>query len=218
MKNKAFLIGSVLLAAAFFIGFVVWTKKQAIDNPTLSERLKIDSQLLVREHSPIKGNRNAPIVIVEFLDPECEACRAMHPIVKRLLSEYEGKVQLVIRYMPFHGNSKLAASALEEAREQGKYDEALDILFEKQPEWADHGHPRPELIPVMLSKLGVKIESLETNKVLAKHAWKVDLDQVDGNKVGVRHTPTFFVNGEMLDDIGYEPLKSAIEKSLNQQK
>lgn len=218
MKNKAFLIGSVLLAAAFFIGFVVWTEKQAIDNPTLSERLKIDSQLLVREHSPIKGNRNAPIVIVEFLDPECEACRAMHPIVKRLLSEYEGKVQLVIRYMPFHGNSKLAASALEEAREQGKYDEALDILFEKQPEWADHGHPRPELIPVMLSKLGVKIESLETNKVLAKHAWKVDLDQVDGNKVGVRHTPTFFVNGEMLDDIGYEPLKSAIEKSLNQQK
>lgn len=204
----------VVLAVSIFVGITVWTKKQAIDNPPTVEKPKADSQLLVRDHSPIKGNRNASVVIVEFLDPECEACRAMHPIVKQLLSEYEGKAQLVIRYMPFHGNSKLAASALEEAREQGKYDEALDILFEKQPEWANHGQPRPDLIPVILSELGIKKDTLEGNKVLAKHAWKVDLDQIDGNRVGVRHTPTFFVNGEMLDEIGYEPLKNAIEKSL----
>ncbi|MFN3695846.1 MAG: DsbA family protein [Pseudobdellovibrio sp.] len=214
MKNKMFLIGVLILAAAIFVGATIWNKKQVIDNPRLAEKPKADLQILIRDHSPIKGNRDASVVIVEFLDPECEACRAMHPIVKQLLSEYEGKVQLVIRYMPFHGNSKFAAAALEEARERGKYDEALDILFEKQPEWADHGQPRPDLIPIILSKLGIEKGNLETNKVLAKHAWKIDLDQVDGNKVGVRHTPTFFVNGEMLDDIGYEPLKAAIDKYL----
>lgn len=213
-KNRIFVICTAVLVLLIF-GLSAWWTGKSEKSSTLAEPA-IDHASLVRPHSPVKGNLDAKVTIVEFLDPECEACRAMHPIVKRLMTEYGDNVRLVIRYMPLHGNSKLAAVALEEAREQGKYDDALDILFERQPEWADHGHPRADLIPVLLAEVGIDKSTLEFSQLLSKHGSKVEMDQLDGQKLGVRLTPTFFVNGEMLNEIGYEPVKQAIEKHLNQ--
>ena len=212
-KNKIFLISVVAFAVIAFGLFTFLSrteKNEKIDRAQVS----VDNSLLIKDHSPSKGSVDAKVTIVEFLDPECEACRAMHPIMKALLQEYEGKVRLVIRYMPFHGNSLFAASTLEEARDAGKFDEALDVLFEKQPEWANHGSPRPELIPIFLREIGIDEKRLESSIVISKHRWKVDMDQSDGEKLGVRATPTFFVNGEMLSQIGYDPVKQAIEKAL----
>lgn len=211
-KNKIFLISTFALAVLVFGALVFWSKSSSKDPKTADS--VVESSRFIKPHSPIKGSPDAKVTVVEFLDPECEACRAMHPIVKGLLAEYEGKIKLVIRYMPLHGNSKLAAAHLEEAREQGKYDQALDILFARQPEWADHGQPRPELLPNLLSEIGIDTATLETSALLSKHGWKIDLDQADGAALGVRLTPTFFVNGEMLNDIGYAPLKLAIDKHL----
>ena len=170
---------------------------------------------LIKEHNPRIGPDNAKVKIVEFLDPECEACRAMAPIVKQLMAEYEGRVQLVIRYMPFHGNSTKAATYLEEAREKNKFWESLSVLFENQPAWANHHDPKPELIPKFLVYAGVKdAESFNENVLLSKHRWKVDLDFADGKMLGVKYTPTFFVNGKILEEIGYESIKKAIEAEL----
>lgn len=207
--NQLFVIGAVAAALLWFCAFAVWKSKSS--EPVAQG---VDPMLLIRAHSPIKGDMNAPVTLVEFLDPECEACRSMHPIVKRLLAEYQGKVRLVIRYMPFHQNSLLAASALEEAREQGKFDQALDLLFEKQPQWGDHHAPRPELIPVLLKEIGMDEKTLDPKALIAKHGGKVETDKVDGENVGVRFTPTFFVNGKIINEIGYEPLKAAIEAEL----
>jgi len=170
---------------------------------------------LVRPHSPSQGGpASAPVTIVEFLDPECEACRAMYPIVKAVLAEYGDRVHLVIRYMPYHANSMFAASVLEEAREDGKYDEALEALFRAQPEWGSHHAPKPELIPTYLEPLGIDASRLEREAVIAEHGSKIEQDQADGQGLGVRGTPTFFVNGVMLPELGYQPLKQAIEIAL----
>lgn len=213
-SNKAFLGVSVVVAMIAFAGFFYWSK--ATTTEPSHQVGAADSQLLVRSHSPTKGSDDAKVTVVEFLDPECEACRAMHPIVKRLLTEYDGKIRLVIRYMPFHGNSVLAASALEEAREFGKFDEALDKLFENQPAWADHANPKPELIAGYLKELGIEDDKLDAAYLTSKHSSKVEVDGADGMKLGVTRTPTFFVNGRILSEIGYDPLKEAIERALNE--
>ena len=62
------------------------------------------------------GPDDAKVVLVEFLDPECEACRAFHPFVKQLMADYSGKIKLVVRYAPFHGSSKYVVRVLEAAR------------------------------------------------------------------------------------------------------
>lgn len=211
-NNKAFLASVVVIAILVFGVMVFWSGGNQEKAP---EPQTTDLSMLIKPHNFVKGNNEAKVTIVEFLDPECEACRAMHPIMKGLLKEYDGKIKLVVRYMPFHRNSKLAAVMLEEARDQSKYESALDMLFEKQPEWADHAQPRPELIPELLSSVGVDKTKLETSQLLSKHAWKVDLDQADGMKAGVRMTPTFFINGKMLREIGYGPIKKSIEDALN---
>lgn len=214
-NNKTFLMIAVVVVVSFFGILAMWTSKS--EQP-VANAVTADESLLIKPHSLVKGNESANVTMVEFLDPECEACRAMHPIIKRLMSEYEGRIKLVIRYMPFHGNSKLAAVFLEEAREQGKFDAALDMLFERQPEWADHHHPRPELIPDFIAQVGIDRSKLNSSDLLEKHGWKVDLDQADGLSAGVRLTPTFFVNGVILNEIGYVPLKKAIETALGNSK
>ncbi|MIL09957.1 disulfide bond formation protein DsbA, partial [Salmonella enterica subsp. enterica] len=77
-----------------------------------------DSRSLVREYSPVIGSADAPVTIVEFFDPSCEACRAFYPLVKNLLAQYPQDVRLVLRYAAFHDGSDQAVGILEAARKQ----------------------------------------------------------------------------------------------------
>mgnify|MGYP000888582536 CR=1 FL=1 len=198
-----------LVVVALAAATVVYRRSQDKDLAQASVAEK-----LVRPYSPSMGPADAPVTIVEFLDPECEACRAMAPIVKRVVADFPGKVRLVVRYMPFHGNSALAASLLEGAREQGKYWEALDRLFELQPEWGSHDNPRAERIAEILVEMGLDKARLEDAVRSGRHAQKIEQDRADGMELGVRATPSFFVNGTLLRDLGYEPLRAAVEASL----
>ena len=55
-------------------------------------------------NSPVFGSANAPVTVVEFFDPSCEACRAFYPYVKQILAENPNDVRLVLRYVLFHGS------------------------------------------------------------------------------------------------------------------
>lgn len=208
-KNKQF-IGITLIALILgFAGlaYIYNSQNQPPPAPVIS------SADLIKDHSPRMGPADAQVQFVEFLDPECEACRVMDPIVKGLVKEFEGKILFVVRYMPFHENSKFAAVHLEETRDSGRYWEALSNLFYKQPEWGSHQNPRPDLIPGFLKEMGFDLPTSDV--LMEKHGWKVDIDAADGKKVGVKGTPTFFINGKIVNDISYTALKSAIQAELN---
>lgn len=211
-RNKKFILGVGAIAGLVIALSLVFFQKN--NEPPVSVMSRIPNDLLIKSHSPSRGPTDAKVTIVEFLDPECEACRAMHPIVKQIESECEGKLRVVTRYMPFHPNSLFVASAIEEARVDGKFEEALELLFNKQPIWGDHHNPKPELIPEYLGEIGIASNRLQKEEVIAKHRSKIDEDMEDGQKLLVRKTPTFFVNGSRLPEIGYEPLKLAVDQAL----
>jgi protein-disulfide isomerase len=223
MKNRLFVFGTLGLAVIAFAFFLTrggehQPVSQSAVNPSETTTNAAESSLseaFVRPHSPRMGNNLARVTVVEWLDPECEACRAMHPAVERLIAEYGDRVLFVVRYMPFHGGSMFAASAIEEAREVGKFKEALGLLFEKQPEWGNHQQPRPDLIPGYLAQLGIPPERLNQDQLIAKHGHKIRMDEADGKKVGIRGTPSFFVNQKPLQELGEEPLRRAIEQELS---
>src|SRR3546814_18473997 len=60
---------------------------------------------LIRPHSAVIGPKKAPVTIVEFFDPSCEACRAFFPKVKEILAAYPKDVRLVMRYLPQIGRA-----------------------------------------------------------------------------------------------------------------
>lgn len=185
----------------------------AVENSQFSVVPKSNSTL-VPTYAPTMGPPDAPVTIVEFLDPECEACSAMNPIVKKIMKEYDGKIRLVVRYMPFHQNSKFAANILEGARIEGKYWEALNIMFKDQSIWASHHDPKPELLFEILKPLGLNLEKIKKDAELGLYNQIIEKDFLEGKNLGVNKTPTFFVNGNELMEIGYEPLKAAIDVFL----
>lgn len=219
MKNVIFVFGLVALAVG---AFIFLSRQRHNDEASRQDALKkageaksvFGEELFVRPHSRRQGNSMARVTVVEWLDPECESCRSMHLVVKKMIAEYSKQVLFVTRYMPYHSGSMYAASVLEEAGELGKFEEALDILFEKQPEWGSHEKPNPELIPSYLAKIGIPKESLSKEIIVPKHESKILTDKADGEKVGVSGTPSFFVNQQAVQELGEAPLRAAIEAEL----
>lgn len=173
-----------------------------------------NAEVFVRDYSPVYGNEDAQVYVTEFLDPECESCRAFYPYVKELLASYGGKVKLVVRYVPYHGNSKLVIKILEAARKQNKYWETLELLFNYQPHWGNHHNPRPDLIWTFLQELDLDIDKLKKDmqdpaidKIIAQ-------DSADAETLNVRGTPTFFVNGKEPSNFGMQYLKELIDEEL----
>jgi len=193
-------------------------------NRTQTERREAAAldNTLVRPDSPTLGPANAPVTIVEFLDPECEACAAFSPVVKRIMQENPGKIRLVVRYMSFHPNSLLAAAYNEAAGEQGKYWEMQELLFQRQHEWADlHGQPaafeRPPArasFDHYASSLQLDMGKLRDSVTETRHRDKVVRDMRDGQNLGVTKTPTFFVNGKMLMRFSEADLRALIAEEM----
>lgn len=182
---------------------------------------KIPEELL-RADVPAIGPADAKVTLVEFYDPECESCAAFHPIVKGLLKEFDGKIRFVSRYATFHKNARLAAIYTEAAGEQGKYWEMQAKLFEKQDEWGErHGQapaaPAAEantLFEKYAKELGMNVDQLKASVDDPKHAAKVDRDMRDVNTLGVKRTPTFYVNGRLLAKLSQPDLRALIMQEL----
>lgn len=168
----------------------------------------------VREDSPTMGPKNAKVTVVEFLDPECESCRAFHPIMKEILKSYEGGIHFVVRYMAYHTSSALAVAATEAAGLQGKYWEMQDLLFNTADEWGHQPQPNQEFFLKYAGQLGLNVEQFKKDLVDPRWQAKVERDMNDGKALGVRGTPTIFVNGEVLEKLGFEGLRTQIEKHL----
>ena len=216
------LIAVVVVVAAVLGANYYRESKQGERRPAATA----DSRL-VRPDSPALGPADAPVTVVEFLDPECESCGAFAPAVKKILKDYDGKVRLVVRYMPFHPNSRLAASYTEAAGEQGRYWEMQELLFRRQPEWAEiHGHgpqvaaaaarrePASVLFERYAAELGLDVDRARAAVAENRYASKVERDMRDGQSLGVSKTPTFFVNGRMLMRFGEAPLRALIDEEL----
>lgn len=226
MRKEVKILGAIVIVAviAAIVGANYYRSSIQSERVTTvgnTNKTMANADQLVRPDSPTLGAADAPVTVVEFYDPECEACAAFHPVVKKILKEYDGKIRFVARYMPLHPNSLSAATFTEAAGEQGKYWQAQELLFQKQPEWGTKHGPQagaPADINALFKKYAAEL-GLNTNQMDAafaenRYAAKIERDKKDGQSLGVRQTPTFFVNGRKLARIGEADLKSLINEEL----
>jgi protein-disulfide isomerase len=227
MRKEILILGVIILiviiAAVLGSNYYRDSKQNVrVTGNSNSSKPNVDPEQLVRPDSPTLGPADAKITLVEFYDPECESCAAFAPTVKKILNDYEGRIRLVTRYMPLHPNSLKAAAFTEAAGEQGKYWEAQNLLFEKQGEWGTpHGPPssakKPD-IDVLFSgyakSLGLDMEKFNAAVKEDRYAEKIERDRKDANSLGVRRTPTFFVNGRELARFGEPDLRALIEDEM----
>ncbi len=172
------------------------------------------SQELIRGDSWTLGPADAPVTVVEFLDPECESCKAFYPIMKEVLKKHEGKVHFVVRYMTFHRSSMMAVAATEAAGKQQKYWEMQERLFATAGEWGHQPTPIRGFFVSYARELGLDVDRFQLDLDDPAWATKVQRDMADGSTLGVSQTPTIFVNGVKLEDLSQEALETAVEIGL----
>ena len=173
----------------------------------------VDMAKLV-DDDPMKGQKSAPVTIVEFSDFQCPFCARFYTdTLTQIQKDYidTGKVKIVYRDFPlsFHTNAQPAAEAAECADDQGKFWQFHDKLFENQQALSGDNY-----------KLWAKELGLDTKKFndcvdSNKYASEVQKDMTDGQAAGVSGTPAFFVNGQFLSGAQpYAAFKSAIDAAL----
>ncbi len=201
----------VLLLAGFFIAMSLYQNEQAKE---IEAKAQQNMAQLDRAHSPRQGDPEAKVVIVEFFDPGCEACKAFHPFVKRLMDENPGKIQLVMRYAPFHKGSDYVAAILEAARAQNKFWETLEATYAAQDIWASHTNPQPKRLWMQLGSVGLDLEQIQKDMQNEQVINNINQDISDLKTLSVTKTPSFYVNGKPLIDFGYGQLRHLVESEV----
>ncbi|QLQ10100.1 MAG: thioredoxin domain-containing protein [Nocardioidaceae bacterium] len=208
-----------LLIAGIFAVVLGWLLAAAgrDDEPDAPPGSSAANERIVREDSHVLGEEgSSEVVLVEFLDFECEGCRAAYPIVEGLREEYAGQVTFVARYFPLpgHFNAERAARAVESAARQGEFEAMYQRMFETQAQWGEQQTPADDLFRQYAVDLGLDMEQYDSDYASKEVADRVQRDVDDGLALGVQGTPTFFLNGERFEPSSVQDFNTAIDAAL----
>ena len=163
------------------------------------------------EGAPRLGPAKAPVTIVEYADYECPYCQQVYPVMKRLEKDYDGKLSVVFKDcpLPMHSHAKKAAEAANCAKEQGKFWEYHNTLFENP------GKLDTAQLKDYSKALG--LNTAEFDKCLdgGAETAKVQKATDDAQALGLSGTPSFFINGHYYNGaMKYEALRDVVEQEL----
>ncbi len=201
-----------LLIIAGSIGGILWYGSSRPVTPT-NEILSVVSD------DWVKGNKDAPVTLVEYLDFECEACGAYYPVIKRLSEEYKDEVKFIVRYFPLpgHKNSMTSALAVEAAGRQGKFWEMHNIVFENQRDWGEKQAPDPKIFENYAQQIGLDMDRYSKDIASQELKDRIERDRDAGQKLNITGTPTFFLGGKKINNPrGYEDFKALIQSAISE--
>ncbi len=193
---------------------VVEQPRQENDNPNI----------LSSDH--VRGKRDSKVLVLEYADPQCPGCASMMPKMEKIYEKYKDKVAFVYRHYPItgHQNAQSAAIAIEAAGKQGYFWEMLTAMFDRRADWIPLSGSKltnayAEIFNDVTKKKGDtnQFEKDLSDKELSN---KVSNDKKHGSKDGVTYTPSFYINGKLVEidkvnDIQKE-IEDKIEEALNE--
>ena len=205
--NKTGWIIFTTVVVALLGGLVAWTR---IANPPIdvsginnnSVVAASDQNGNIGDHT--KGSDENKILLVEYGDYQCPSCSQSFSSVNTLMEKRGSDVTFIFRNFPLtsiHPNAKAAAAAAEAAGLQGKYWEMHDALYENQNDWSSlDASKRTDAFTQYATTIGLNIDTFKADLANASIAKKINFDIALGKAAAVNATPTFFLNGEKLDE------------------
>lgn len=217
------------LAFIIVLGLIIWgviaSMKKGSSLPKVGTPAAISTTDHVRQYGPSAGASAsaqgtssmsaAPVQLIEYSDFQCPACEAYYPVVSQVLASSTVPVTFVYRHFPLpqHANAKPAAYAAEAASLQGKFWEMYDLLFQNHTQWTELADPAP-VFEGYAQRLGLNLPKFKADSASdAVHAI-IDKALAEDNKLGLFQTPTFFVNGTMIQNPqSYAEFNSVLQKA-----
>jgi protein-disulfide isomerase len=216
MKKETAIVGVIVAFAGAYVMYnIVGKKMQGAPGSAVEVAAKLDPNGPERFRvpvgtSPARGPSDAKVTIVEFSDFQCPFCSRATATVDELLKLYGGKLRVVFKQnpLPFHPEAGIAAEAALAAGDQGKFWEMHDLLFKNRDELK-----RPNL-EKKAQELGLDLAKFKAALDIDAHKRQIQADQGLAAQLGARGTPTFFINGVMLQ--GAQPI-DAFKKVIDQE-
>jgi len=225
-----FLIIAVVLVAAVL---VAWNLKQsAVQAPVAATPTPTSSQNPSQSASPAPaklaepganpphaiGDAKATVTLEEFGDFQCPPCGLLHPVLKTMEQEFGPRLRIVFREFPLvsvHQYAAVAARSAEAAGMQGKFWEMHDLLYENQKFWSNAFDVRP-IFEGYATKIGLDLEQFKRDSSSEAVAQRILQDGKRGTSLGVKGTPTVFMNGSEVpfESLAPEKLRVLINNEL----
>jgi protein-disulfide isomerase len=210
VNQKSLFIGAVVAMVVAFAGATVVFNSSRSSGPVSSAAMAT----LDRAHAASLGEPDAPVVIVEFLDPACETCAVFYPAVKDMMASNPGRIRLVLRWAPFHNGAPDVVALLEAARKQGQFFPALERLLATQSQWAINHTADVNLAWQQLGGLGLDRDRILADMASPEVQQLIEQDVADAAANNVQATPEYFVNGRPLPTWGWEQLVALVDEEL----
>ena len=161
--------------------------------------------------APVRGPQNARITLVEFSDFECPFCSAAVVQVDRIMAAYPKDIKLIYKQFPLstHPHALMAAEASLAARDQGKFWEMYEVLFQ------NFRRLSPERIRMLAKDIGLNMDKFQSDIASGKYRSVIEKDLKDGDAAGVYGTPSFYINGKQYNgEVTLDSLKPILEAEL----
>ena len=168
------------------------------------------------------GPADAPAHIEEFGDFQCPPCAVFHPILEQMEAEFGDKLRVTFRQFPLvpaHRHALVAASASEAAAMQGKFWQMHKLIFDHQKDWKDAFDARPTF-EGYAKQIGLDIERYKRDLDSEAVARRITADGRRGYSLGVKGTPTVYLNGREVpfESLPAEKLRPLIQKEIDSKK
>jgi protein-disulfide isomerase len=214
-----FLIVAVVAAMAISGGAVLYRAKRP--QPLTIPKEKSASMVKESGEGHALGPTDAPVTLQEFGDFQCPPCGRLSEPINQLQHDYKERVRLVFRNFPLinHLHARDAAYAAEAAGLQGRFWEMHDVLYREQAVWSSSADART-LFAAYAGYIGLNTERFKLDMDSEKVKERVEADQKQGLSLGVKNTPTIFVNNKEIDPKHLNPteLRAAVDAALKQAK
>lgn len=202
VKKKTLMTVSVvavcllILSTIFFFAFVKKPNYPDIQTP-----------------KPFLGPENAKIKIIDFSDLECPFCRMAHPVMMKIVKDFEGDVSYQFYSYPLsiHSHAMLASQGAECANDQGKFYEFIDAVYAST---GNDNPPAESVLNKVAESLGLDMKKFSACLGSGAKEDAVLLDMSYGSYMRISGTPSIFINGEKLDNWQYDNFKKVVEDKL----
>jgi protein-disulfide isomerase len=206
-NSSLWIIGGVIAAAVIVLGLV-------LINLNAPRAVPIAPQVSAGR---TLGQADAPVTIDLYSDFQCPVCRRAEMEIRKLIADYidTGKAKVVYHNFAFIGNeSQWAAQAAECANEQGKFWEYASYLFDHQT-GENVGAFSQANLKQFAADLKLDTDAFNACFDSGKHAAQVQAETAAGEALGIRATPTFMINGRLVEGLmSAEQLAAAIDSTV----
>jgi protein-disulfide isomerase len=162
------------------------------------------------ENSPFKGRADAPVTIVEYTDFECPYCARLQSMFDELIRLYPNEIKIVYKNYPLrnHANAGKAAAIVMAAHLKGDFWPIHDRLFENYRRLNDQRFAQ------IRGEFGFDTPEFEKLMKSSQVQEMIRSDIAQGKSIGVKGTPTVFINGKRVKDKSFNGIKQAIDQAL----